>query len=342
MSVQNIATTTFTYDIRGRLTRTTDALGQSETFTYDQNSLLRTRTDRNGTLFYYVHDHMGRVIYTLLFENGVTHRYTLATAYHFSGAVSVRWTTSGHAIFYSYDAQGRLITINESTGVAVSYVYNTANNVTHFATLINGAFHKSETIHYDIAQRPQRVETSGTWGNVTLVTYTYDANGNRTSAVLGNGVRTDYTFNLANQVTSVINRHGNTILSRFDYTHFLDGNVHQKTEQYQDTSLNRTITYTYDLARRLTQEQVTGSGVGTQSFMFDTRGNRTTSRRTGTYNSTTTYTYDLNNRLMTTLTVAGAMRVVTTFTYDRNGNQLTSTSGVTVETRTYNVLVLQL
>ena len=74
---------------------------------------------------------MGRVIYTLLFENGVTHRYTLATAYHFSGAISARWSSAtGHGIFYTYDAQGRLIFQYETTGVATNYVYNTANNVT--------------------------------------------------------------------------------------------------------------------------------------------------------------------------------------------------------------------
>ena len=97
------------------------------------------------------------------------------------------------------------------------------------------------------------------------------------------------------------------------------------------------MAYTYDLVRRLTREQVTGSGARVRTFTFYTRGNRASMVVTGLYNYTVTYQYDRNNRLLTeTRTGTGAR--TTTFTYDRNGNQLTSNSGGIVETRTYDLL----
>jgi len=195
--------------------------------------------------------------------------------------------------------------------------------------------HIFDTIQYDIAQRPSHI--SSLLGPGLLVTYTYDANSNRTSSTLGNGVRTDYTFNLANQVTSVITRRSNVVLSRFDYTYYLNGNVQRVSEQYQNTALNRTIFYTYDAVGRLTQEQVTGSGAQTRIFTYDSRGNRTRMEVTGSNaNYTVTYAYDLSNRLLTETRTGSGVRT-TQFTYDANGNQTRATTGSTVETRTYNV-----
>ena len=331
-SPATMATTTYAYDTRGRLIRVTDALGQAETITYDQNSLRLTSTDRNGTQFRYIYDNMGRITNRQAWVGGVL-QIDMRYVYYRTGALF--WNSNGHhTVFRNYDAQGRIIQIDETAGVTHVYTYNVANNIVNFSTIVNGRVHVLETHHYDIAQRVVQITTAAGWG--VLAYYTYDANGNRTSATLRNGVRTDYTFSPGNLVTSVVNSLWGTVLSRFDYTYFLDGNVMRVVETYQNASLNRTVTYTYDLARRLTREQVTGSGALIRDFAYDARGNRASMTVTGSAtNHTVTYAYDLNNRLLTeTRTGSGAQ--TTHFAYDRNGNLLTSTTGVIVETRTYN------
>ena len=166
-----------------------------------------------------------------------------------------------------------------------------------------------------------------------MSTYTFNANGARTSAVFGNGTRTDYTRNLAGLATRVEHRHGDTVLSRFDNSYHLDGNIQQVIETMSGET--RTITYTYDSARRLIREQDAGFRTLDRQYEFDNRGNRTRMTVTGDETYEVTYTYDLSNRLLTE-TRTGDNPSTNTFTYDRNGNQLTRvTMGVT-ETHTYN------
>ena len=99
----------------------------------------------------------------------------------------------------------------------------------------------------------------------------------------------------------------------------------------------RTITYTYDTARRLVREHDTGVGgaATTRAYAFDARGNRTQMTVTGAQVYTVTYTYDLNNRLLTEIRTGNSPSTAT-FTYDRNGNQLTRVSGGQTETRVYD------
>ena len=58
-------------------------------------------------------------------------------------------------------------------------------------------------------------------GNET-VSYTYDANGNKKSETLANGVVSTYTYNKANRITKIENKSGNTDISSYEsvsYTH---------------------------------------------------------------------------------------------------------------------------
>jgi len=265
------AQTTFVYNNRGQLTSTTDALGQAETFTYDANGLLLTRTDRNGTLFRHTYDNMGRLISEEAVRSGVV---TNRRSYIFTATGALRnesvWSPveGTHTITYTYDAQGRLIRQDEIGGasgnVSTRYAYNTANNLTASATYVNGTRLTQNTYAYDTMQRVQSVNTNG-----SRVTYTYDANSNRTRQSNINGIATDYTFNLANMVTSLVNRQGDTVLSRFDYTYYLDGNTQEVLEELMESDgsiTHRITTYTYDLARRLVSERHEVSRVDGMGF----------------------------------------------------------------------------
>ena len=339
-----IATTTFAYDNRGRLTRITDALGQAETFTYDQNSLVLTHTDRNGVSVTYSYDNMGRVVQRRAVVSNV-HSDIEFKGYYMTGAVEFRQLfgpSIHHLISYVYDGQGRIALQTETGNIRHYFTYNAADNITLHRTSVGGITFMYETIIYDAAQRVQQRRTHNGWlAGEVLATYSYDANSNIVGITRGNGISTLYTFNLANQVISVWNNRGSLVISRFNYTRFLDGNIHTVNESYHGTNLNRTITYTYDMARRLTREQmvITGSTTRVRTFEYDARGNRTRMVSTGgsLHNYTVNNLYDLNNRL-TRETRTGTGASITNFSYDRNGNQLTSNTGGIVETRTYNGL----
>jgi len=349
------ATTTFAYDNRGQLIRTTDALGQSETFTYDANGLLLTRTDRNGTLFRKTYDHVGRLRNEEAVQNGVV---TSFRQYQFRPTGLLQWERNNtHTITYYYDAQGRVIRKTETGGVVMTYSYNAANNLLQTRGYINGTLHTFSVYTYDNAQRLHTV-TGSTNPNAPLSTYTYNANGNRTRKTLANGVTTEYTLNLAGMVTSLTNSRGGSVLSSFQYSYFLDGNIYRIVEP------DRTTVYTYDMARRLVREEsqmqiathlpagyappipltipYPSSAVSlVREYFFDNRNNRTRMTTRGSHsNYDVVYSFDLNNRLLTsttTYTGVNPRTTTTTLTYDRNGNQLTNaTTGQPIETRRYN------
>jgi len=319
------ATTTFTYNNRGQLTQTTDALGQVETFTYDANGLLLTRTDRNGMSFHNTYDHMGRLVREEAMQ-GIWARGHRTSSFTATGAV--RTISNGsHSIHHYYDAQGRLHIQSETgrtTGSVTRYYYNTANNLT--AVLVYTDWWgptRTRQIHtthtYDVAQRIHTTTTNGE----LLVTYAYDANSRRIRSTYSNGTVTDYTRNLAGMVTNLVNRRGITVLSSFAYIYYLDGNTHRVTETMD--GVTRVVTYTYDTARRLINEHDTGAGTVNRAYTFDARGNRASMTVSGAENYTVTYGYDRNNRLLYTVRT-GTNPSTTTFTYDRNGNQTWSTT----------------
>ena len=138
-----------------------------------------------------------------------------------------------------------------------------------------------------------------------IATYTYDANGNRTSLIYANGTTTTYAYNKANLLTSVVNKKGNTTLSSHTYTYYLDGNIASENEN------GTTKTYEYDGLGRLTKETQNGT---ITIYTYDANGNRSTMTQNG---STTTYTYDANNRLLAETAV-----IPTLYYYDVNGNTI--------------------
>ena len=156
-------------------------------------------------------------------------------------------------------------------------------------------------------------------------TYTYDANGNRTSQTTG-AVTTTYTYNKANLVTGMVNTLLNddgedVVISEFAYTYYADGNQRTKTETLLGGDLV-TTTYVYDGLGRLTAET---KGEDSITYTYDANGNRIGMNRNGTV---TAYAYDANNRLLSE-TVNGE---TTAYTYDANGNTLTAGD----KTYTYN------
>lgn len=114
------------------------------------------------------------------------------------------------------------------------------------------------------------------------------------------------------------NANGNTQISKYNYTYYVDGNQKSKTESV--SGINKGVTnYTYDGLNRLVKEQAPNN---TYSYQYDSYGNRSQLNVTGSENYTTNYTYDKNNRMCNQTKTTGKTSESTDFWYDPNGNQI--------------------
>ncbi len=153
-------------------------------------------------------------------------------------------------------------------------------------------------------------------------TYTYDANGNRTSTEYPNGVVTTYGYNSINALVSEVTTDSDdNILASYEYT------IGSNGERLSCTELGRTVEYTYDELERLTSETVTvGSEVSVTTYTYDSNSNRLSMNRGG---EVTNYTYNSLNQI----TQAGDV----SYTWDNAGNLVSqSRNGVIAATYTYD------
>ena len=133
---------------------------------------------------------------------------------------------------------------------------------------------------------------------------------------------------MANLVTKMENKKGNTTLSSYAYSYNFDGNQRSKTDH-----TGRTDSYTYDNMGRLTSETVKSSLLSADevtSYKYDYRGNRI---QKDTNSAVTNYTYDSNNRLLKQVTSDknSSLKNISEYKYDKNGNmksKANSLSGV--------------
>ena len=192
-------------------------------------------------------------------------------------------------------------------------------------------------------------------GNET-VSYTYDKNGNKKSETLANGVVSTYTYNKANRITKIENKSGNTDISSYEYSYYLDGSDACKI--HNESGIIETTSYEYDGLTRLTEEavKVGNNTTDTYAYEYDDYGNRSKMTAAGTEDFVTEYSYvDSNGKYtallqkevktveneadenLITLNPASDVKQ-TVYTYDSNGNQIKKTANGKTETNTYDGL----
>jgi len=315
VSGNGASTTSYTYDHAGRVLSVTDALSQTETYSYDTNGNLTSKTDRNGWVTTYTYDGLGRVLTMTVDTASPSTDISQAFTYTLTGAL-LSEDNGDFAAIYTYDELGRLVSVSESNNVIKTYTYDIADNRLSYVLKADNVIQINTGYVYDHFNRLEIVEENG----LTVAVYTYDINGNRDSLIYANGTSEYYTYNLANMVTSLINKEGSTVISSFSYTYYLDGNQHTKTDH---TGL--VTTYEYDGMGRLVLEEETLLSIVQQSwtYTYDTSHNRI---MMVTYSPlmtfVTDYTYDLNNRLLTEARATGNGWAITNYSYDNNGNQI--------------------
>jgi RHS repeat-associated protein len=154
-------------------------------------------------------------------------------------------------------------------------------------------------------------------------TYTYNALGQRTNLLLGNGVWTNYAYNHSQRWLTDLQNYSvtNTLISGFSYAHDLVNNrISMQVGDWQ--ALTETLTYSYDKNYQLLSEErrsITSTLLYAISWQYDEVGNRLSQvKGDGLITNTTTSEYNNANQL-----IAQATNGITdtTYTYDGNGNQ---------------------
>jgi RHS repeat-associated protein len=303
--------TTYTYDKRNRRTTRTDALNKAEGYTYDGNGNLTQYTDRRGTVDTFSYDGVNRRTFAGFGKNGSNYEEsinytrdggnrltqavdsiagTVARTYDGLDRLTEEQTSQGD-VTYGYDNANRRTSMTVAGQSAVSYSWDNANRLTQIAQ-------GSSTIGlvYDNANRrttltlPNNVTVAYTYDNASRVTgmtysagstqlgnlsYSYDADGRRTSsggslaAVTLPASVSGNTFNADNGMTGF----NGTTLS-YDANGNLTG--------------DGTNTYTWDARNHLNAI----SGGSTASFVYDAFGRRA-SKTIGS--SVTQFLYDGRN-----------------------------------------------
>ncbi|WP_440072695.1 LamG-like jellyroll fold domain-containing protein [Streptosporangium sp. OZ121] len=353
-------TTSFSYDLMGRQTKVTDALGNATEATYDLAGRKTAAKDLTGTsttrTVEFGYDPAGNPTSTTSGEGYITQR-TFDAAGRLTSLIEPVTATSSITSTFGYDATGARTRTTDGRGNATWTTYNTL-------ALVESVIEPSTTAHPNAADR--------TWTSI------YDASGNATATLQPGGVRIDRTFDQLNRMTAEVGsgtamatvNHAATydsagrlttigdytleyndrsLLTKVSkatnqiaaYAYDATGNLTQRvdpagTANYTwdaadrlstagDPVTGRTWTYGYDHANRL-KSKTSANPVGTQTYDYDTMDrltSQTVKNSSGTELSKISYLWDKDDNLTTKTTTGTAGVGTNTYAHDRSG-RLTS------------------
>ena len=356
-------TTNYEYDAWGHLVRTTDSTGyNSGATTYDLNGNALTVTDANGNVTTNTYDALNRVLTANTICSDTSKNVSKSYVYDNMGRVRSK-TANGVQTSYQYDIFGRVYQ-ELSPKSFKGYFYEGVSQYAkeQLVGINHQTMYSSTQYEYDAEMRIAQVKESG---NLTA-TYTYDANGNKVSETLANGVVSTYSYNGCNKVTKLVTKSGNSDISSYEYSYYLDGSDACKVRNENGTI--ETTSYDYDGLKRLTKEFISnGKTADTYSYEYDDYGNRSKMVANGSEEYETVYDYTVNGKYtallqkeiktveetsnttisdglaisptdLITSTAADAKTEETAYSYDANGNQITKTAEGKTETNTYDGL----
>ncbi|TXT25395.1 MAG: hypothetical protein FD131_4596 [Rhodocyclaceae bacterium] len=176
----------------------------------------------------------------------------------------------GHATtFDQYDGAGRLLKTTSPNGMATTFVYNKAGNVT------------------SVTETPP---AGG--GSARATSFTYDNAQQLKTASLADGVVLTYAYDAAHRLTSVTDNAGNKVAYAYD----LKDNRTQTVVKDSDGTIRRQVDYAFNARNFVTS--ITAGGSVTQMGL-DAVGNTTSI--TDPNGHATTYAYDPLNRITSVL-----------------------------------------
>ena len=357
--------TNYEYDAWGHLVKTTDSTGyDSGITTYDLNGNALTVTDANGNVTTNTYDSLNRIlIANTVHSNDSSKNVNKSYEYDEMGRVQCI-NINNEQTLYLYDDLGRKITEESSTGFKGYYYEGISQNVSsYFIGRNHQIVYENIFYTYDDEMRVVQVKEGG---NLTA-SYAYDENGNKISETLANGVVSTYAYNGCNKVTKLVTKSGNSDISSYEYSYYLDGSDACKVRN--ENGIIETTSYDYDGLKRLTKESISnGKTADTYAYEYDDYGNRSKMVANGSEEYETVYDYTVNGKYTALLqkeiktvkeassavtsnnglaisptdlitgTTTNAKREETAYSYDANGNQITKITADKTETNTYDSL----
>ncbi len=289
--------TTFEYDGHDRLSKsrypvaTTGALASSTTdyeqLTYDANSNVVQDRRRDGQLISFTYDALNRMTFKDV-PNVVVGEYDVTTSYdNFNHPVSVT-DTQTNTVGAGYDALGRMTSQSSPMG-SFTMTYDPAGRLTRI-THPDGIYF---TYGYNTSDLTDIKEN----GTTSLVAYSYDNLGRRTSITRGNGTVTSYTWDPVGRLGSYGQDLGGTS-NDVTWRGPTMGSLVTYNPANQLTAITRTNdTYAWTGHYNVNRAYGTNglnqlTSAGATALGYDARGNLTSS-------GTNTYGYTSENRLAT-------------------------------------------
>jgi RHS repeat-associated protein len=218
---------TASYDARGRLAQVQDSVGGTFAYTYDSAGHLTSQSSQFGTVLY-TYDARGSVASRqVVGQPAISYTYnsggnllsaampqaTDTFAYDNRNQLSQIMRSNGVSSQYSYDAEGRAVSIVHSGGQGIqfplSYAYDAANDRSSFTSGVAAPTAVSNTF-----------DPSGRLIQSGATNYTYDLNGNLTSATSSAGV-TSFAWDARNRLQSITSPNGQKTQLLYDYAHNL-------------------------------------------------------------------------------------------------------------------------
>ncbi|GHB79407.1 type IV secretion protein Rhs [Streptomyces xanthochromogenes] len=318
-----------TVDARWRVKKTTDPLGRERSQTWGPDNNITSAVDGMGvgstpgnTVTFDYDDSFNPKSATQPTGAQSTAAWTQKSGGHYPETLT---SASGDKVTNGYDTSGNMMSQTDTTtgsdGAKWTYDYNPKSGTTDCGGLPGQRCSATD---------PESHKTSFTYdskGNLAKVdrpsaqedlTYTYDALGRTDTVTDGRGVKTVFTYDKRDRLTTQTSD-GKTATFVYD----ADGNIKTRT------SPAGTSTYSYDeQSRERTRSLPAG---GASSVTYDASGNVKTATDAG---GTLAYDYNDANQL-TTLTQPGGAKI--TYGYDNNGDRTTTTyPGATVQKTDYD------
>lgn len=290
--------TSFAYDSAYRLTGETDALGKSVSYTYDSMSNLTAATDQLGRSTNVEYDDFNRPIKTI-FPPAVTGATRLqeTIAYDAVGNVTSRTDQAGRVSSFEYDTANRLVKVTDPALQITQYEYNARSNVTALVDAINQRY----TFDYDALGRVTAATRAG-----LIMSFAYDAGGNRTQRTDYNNMTTSYLYDALNRLTMLTYPDASTVNYGYD----------KLSQLTSAANINGTVSFTYDnLGRATSTTDVFGQVL---NYTYDANDRRTKLSFGAITNAT--YAYDAVNRLTE---ITDSAKLAVSYVYDAT-SKLTS------------------